>query len=55
MTTFFIVIHEVQLNEEVKAVHVLYPWVWSHFQLGPPNTEVPTMMPRIDDMKYKGE
>ena len=47
-------LHEVQLREEVEAGHVLYPWYWNHLQLGPPNSEVPTLNPRIDAMKYKG-
>ena len=49
------VIHEVQLHEEVKAGHVLYHWVWSHIKLVHPNREVPTLTPRIDAMKSKGE
>ena len=49
------VIHELQLHEKVEAVFVLYPWDWSHLQLVPPNREVPTLTPRINTMKYKGE
>ena len=30
-------IHGVQLHEEIEAGHVLYPWVWIHLQIGPPN------------------
>ena len=49
------VLHEIQLHEEVKAGHVMYPWVWSHLQIDPPNSEVTTLAPRINAMKYKGE
>ena len=49
------IIYEVQIHEEVEAGHVLYTWVWSHFQPGPPNREVPTLTPRIDSMKYKSD
>ena len=53
MTTSLI--HEVQLHEEFEVGNVLYPWVWSHLQIGPPNREVPTPTPRIDAMKSKGD
>ena len=49
------VIHEVQLNEEVEAGNMPYPWDWSRLQPGPPNREVPTLTPRIDAMKSKGD
>ena len=32
-----ILLHEVQLHEEVEAVYVMYPWDWSYLQLFPPN------------------
>ena len=49
------VLHKLKLHEEVKAVHVLYTWDRSHLQIAPPNREVPTLTPRIDAMKYKGD
>ena len=48
------VLHEVKLHKEIFSVHVIYPWVWSNLQIGPPNREVPTLIPRIDAMKSKG-
>ena len=45
------VLHEVQLHEEVREVHVLYPWDRIHLQIGPPNREFYTLTPRINAMK----
>ena len=33
----------------------MYPWDQSRLQLGPINREVPTLTPRINAMKSKGE
>ena len=46
-------LRELQLHEEVKAVHVLYPWYRSHIQFAPHNSEVPTLTPRINTIKSK--